>query len=163
MPRCSGTSIAGGPLISSGSPPPAYKLITQWGTLFDPDSRTTTGTGHTAGTINLNMAGDTTAYNGFQENTPGFEVNIASVPFLKDFNPSTHIIDIILQIDSFPLAAGGDGYGPGIIFCNQPFSSVGTTSGYGLGFRRLNGSANTAHAKADRVHPDLHQLPILHI
>lgn len=122
---------------------PPFVLIDGWGSLYDPSGRTTTGTGHSAGTLTFVMAGDTVAYDGFREAAPRREVELLTVPGLEDFDPRIDDLEIYDELLQFDVNSAL--YGPAILVLDRDTSAIASADGLGSGLRNLNASVHQSH------------------
>lgn len=131
--------------IDSAAP---WKLVTTWGSLFDPDSRLSSFT-HTAGLLEYVMAGDTVLYDGFRENGPGVETLVQDIEGLENFDPTTWLLLLFDEYVSFPLGSGADLYGAELQLTDDTLANRASADGIGFGLERASSSVFRALSYAE--------------
>lgn len=101
------------PIVSRGGAGiPAYQLITGWGSIDDAGAFTTAGTGHNAGTLTWQMAGDILQIDGIQENWAGWSLPLTTL--YGDWSDTTDRLELILEVVSMPLTLAKYGLMAGV-------------------------------------------------
>lgn len=100
--------------VSGGSGASAFDVITstQWGSLNDAGAFVASSSKDTDGTLTFVMAGDTTQYDGYQENFAGFDVLLTDL--YADWNDDTDELQLYMEIASLQLTSAKYGLFVGV-------------------------------------------------
>jgi lysophospholipase L1-like esterase len=115
--------------VAAGTAPLDWRLITGWGSLNGSgDGLIGIASSAVDGTVTLDMPGDTTQIDGYQENWAGYDVSLLSL--YPDWDDSTDELELLLEIASMPLTTAKYGMWFGLI--DSAYADRATANGVGI-------------------------------
>ena len=133
---------------STADPNPSesdWILVTQWGSLYDPNGYTTGDTGHSAGTITWEADSSyDSVVDGFREAAPGREVQL--ITLWSDLDLLTDRIEVKSEFSLFPGISGTTLYSSSTCIVDDALANIGSTNGMGFDLAVLSTSAHQSRS-----------------